>query len=64
MIVLFDFNLTGYVVLFQGTLAAEGWVEIASIRLMRSACSSDCAIATLNCYFVLLLLDNGKVVRL
>jgi len=36
MIVLFDFNLTGYVVLFQGTLAAEGWVEIASRILMRS----------------------------
>jgi predicted nuclease of predicted toxin-antitoxin system len=31
MIVLVDYNLTGYVVLFQGTLAAEGWLELLSI---------------------------------
>lgn len=34
MIVLVDYNLTGYVVLFQGTLAAEGWLELLSIRFV------------------------------
>ncbi|MBD2302025.1 MAG: ACP S-malonyltransferase [Nostoc sp. TH1S01] len=34
MIFLVDYNLTGYVVLFQGTLAAEGWLELLSIRFV------------------------------
>jgi predicted nuclease of predicted toxin-antitoxin system len=34
MIVLVDYNLTGYVVLFQGTLAAEGWLDLLSIRFV------------------------------
>jgi hypothetical protein len=34
MIVLVDYNLTGYVVLFQGTLAAEGWLDLLSIRFL------------------------------
>lgn len=34
MIVLVDYNLTGYVILFQGTLAAEGWLELLSIRFV------------------------------
>jgi len=34
MIVLVDYNLTGYVVLFQGTLAADGWLDLLSIRFM------------------------------
>ncbi|NEP12876.1 MAG: ACP S-malonyltransferase [Symploca sp. SIO2C1] len=34
MIVLVDYNLTGYVVLFQGTLAAEGWLDLLSIRFI------------------------------
>lgn len=34
MIVLVDYNLAGYVVLFQGTLAAEGWLELLSIRFI------------------------------
>jgi hypothetical protein len=34
MIVLVDYNLTGYVVLFQGTLAAEGWLDLLSLRFM------------------------------
>jgi predicted nuclease of predicted toxin-antitoxin system len=34
MIVLVDYNLTGYVVLVQGTLAAEGWLELLSIRFV------------------------------
>ncbi len=28
MIVLVDYNLTGYIVLLQGTLASEGWLEL------------------------------------
>jgi predicted nuclease of predicted toxin-antitoxin system len=32
MIILVDYNLTGYIVLFQGTLAADGWLELLSIR--------------------------------
>jgi predicted nuclease of predicted toxin-antitoxin system len=34
MIVLVDYNLTGYVVLFQGTLAAEGWLALLLIRFV------------------------------
>ena len=34
MIVLVDYNLTGYVVLFQGNLAAEGWLDLLSLRFM------------------------------
>ncbi|NET62127.1 MAG: ACP S-malonyltransferase [Symploca sp. SIO2E6] len=34
MIVLVDYNLTGYIVLFQGTLAAEGWLDLLSIRFV------------------------------
>lgn len=34
MIVLVDYNLKGYVVLMQGTLAAEGWLDILSIRFL------------------------------
>jgi len=34
MIVLVDYNLTGYIVLFQGTLAAEGWFDFLSIRFV------------------------------
>ena len=34
MIVLVDYNLTGYIVLFQGTLAAEGWLELLAIRFV------------------------------
>ncbi len=34
MIFLVDYNLTGYVVLFQGTLAGEGWLELLSIRFL------------------------------
>jgi hypothetical protein len=34
MIVLVDYNLTGYVVLFQGTLATDGWLDLLSIRFV------------------------------
>ncbi len=34
MIVLVDYNLTGYIVLLQGTLASEGWLELLSIQFM------------------------------
>ncbi|MFN6514953.1 MAG: ACP S-malonyltransferase [Nostoc sp. CreGUA01] len=34
MIVLVDYNLKGYVVLLQGTLASEGWLNLLSIRFM------------------------------
>lgn len=34
MIILVDYNLTGYLVLFQGTLAAEGWLDLLSIRFV------------------------------
>jgi hypothetical protein len=34
MIVLVDYNLTGYVVLFQGSLAAGGWLELLAIRFV------------------------------
>lgn len=34
MIVLVDYNLTGYVVLFQGTLAADGWLDLLLIRFL------------------------------
>ncbi len=34
MIVLVDYNLKGYVVLLQGTLAAEGWLDLLSIRFV------------------------------
>ncbi|NJP11460.1 MAG: ACP S-malonyltransferase [Leptolyngbyaceae cyanobacterium RU_5_1] len=34
MIVLVDYNLIGYIVLLQGTLAAEGWLDLLSIRFM------------------------------
>ncbi|MBD2502889.1 ACP S-malonyltransferase [Anabaena azotica] len=34
MIFLVDYNLTGYVVLFQGTLAAQGWLDLLSIRFV------------------------------
>ena len=34
MNVLVDYNLAGYVVLFQGTLAAEGWLDLLSIRFV------------------------------
>ncbi|MEM9008463.1 MAG: DUF5615 family PIN-like protein [Cyanobacteria bacterium P01_F01_bin.86] len=34
MIILVDYNLTGYIVLFQGTLAADGWLELLSISFV------------------------------
>lgn len=34
MIVLVDYNLTGYIVLLQGTLAAEGWLDLLAIRFV------------------------------
>jgi predicted nuclease of predicted toxin-antitoxin system len=34
MIVLVDYNLTGYIVLFQGTLATDGWLELLAIRFV------------------------------
>lgn len=34
MIVLVDYNLTGYVILFQGTLAAEGWLDLLPISFV------------------------------
>jgi hypothetical protein len=34
MIVLVDYNLTGYIALFQGTLATEGWLDFLSIRFV------------------------------
>ena len=34
MIILVDYNLTGYIVLFRGTLAADGWLELFSIRFI------------------------------
>lgn len=34
MIVLVDYNLTGYIVLFQGTLASGGWLELLAIRFV------------------------------
>lgn len=34
MIFLVDYNLTGYVVLFQGTLAAGGWLDLLSVQFM------------------------------
>ncbi len=34
MIVLVDYNLTGYIVLFQGTLAAEGWLDLLSLQFV------------------------------
>ena len=34
MIVLVDYNLTGYIVLFQGTLAAGGWLELLAMRFV------------------------------
>jgi predicted nuclease of predicted toxin-antitoxin system len=34
VIVLVDYNLTGYVVLFQGTLVADGWLDLLSIRFV------------------------------
>lgn len=34
MIVLVDYNLTGYIVLLQGTLAAEGWLDLLPIRFV------------------------------
>lgn len=34
MIVLVDYNLTGSIVLLQGTLAAEGWLDLLLIRFV------------------------------
>lgn len=34
MIVLVDYNLTGYIVLFQGTLVAEGWLDLLSVQFV------------------------------
>jgi hypothetical protein len=34
MLILVDYNLTGYIVLFQGTLATEGWLDLLSIRFV------------------------------
>jgi hypothetical protein len=34
MIVLVDYNLTGYVVLFQGTLSTDGWLDLLPIRFI------------------------------
>ena len=34
MIGLVDYNLTGYIVLFQGTLASGGWLDLLSIRFV------------------------------
>ncbi|MFP5270759.1 ACP S-malonyltransferase [Coleofasciculus sp.] len=34
MIILVDHNLEGYVVLLQGTLASEGWLDLLSIRFL------------------------------
>lgn len=37
MMVLVDYNVTGYVVLLQGTLAAESWLDFLSIRFLTLA---------------------------
>lgn len=37
MIVLVDHNLEGYVVLLQGALASEGWLNLLSIRFLLMA---------------------------
>ncbi|NET32541.1 MAG: ACP S-malonyltransferase [Cyanothece sp. SIO1E1] len=34
MIILVDYNLTGYIVLFQGTLAADGWLDLLAIQFV------------------------------
>lgn len=34
MVILVDYNLKGYVVLLQGTLAAEGWLNLLSIQFV------------------------------
>ncbi|PZV25971.1 MAG: ACP S-malonyltransferase [Snowella sp.] len=34
MIILVDYNLTGYIVFFQGTLAKDGWLDLLSIRFL------------------------------
>ncbi|NES83899.1 MAG: hypothetical protein F6K10_22175 [Moorea sp. SIO2B7] len=34
MIILVDYNLTGYIVLFQGTLVAGGWLDLLPIRFI------------------------------
>ncbi|MEL6383406.1 MAG: ACP S-malonyltransferase [Cyanobacteria bacterium J06626_18] len=34
MIVLVDYNLTGYIVLLRGTLVADGWLDLLSIRFV------------------------------
>ncbi len=34
MIILVDYNLTGYVVLYQGTLAVDSWLDLLSIRFV------------------------------
>jgi predicted nuclease of predicted toxin-antitoxin system len=34
MIVLVDYNLNGYIVLIQGTLAAGGWLDLLSIQFV------------------------------
>ena len=34
MIILVDYNLTGYIILFQGTLATDGWLNLLSIRFV------------------------------
>lgn len=34
MVVLVDYNLTGYVVLLRGTLAADGWLDLLSIQFV------------------------------
>jgi len=34
MIVLVNYNLTGYIVLLQRTLATEGWLDLLSVRFL------------------------------
>ncbi len=34
MLILVDYNLTGYIVLFRGTLATDGWLDMLAIRFV------------------------------
>jgi hypothetical protein len=34
MLILVGYNLTGYVVLFRGTLATDGWLDMLAIRFV------------------------------
>jgi hypothetical protein len=34
MLILVDYNLTGYIVLFRGTLSTDGWLDLLGIRFV------------------------------